>query len=200
MKREIIEMNAISNIYVDMKSAKLDYKTIVSDLEKENNKLAKLEYAWYCFTEDRKVIPDETPEDNDNVSRVLMPEELFAKGYGTCWDRSLYLYKYCKSKKLETHYVYTECIQREPKGSLITHTTIVVHLDDWYMVDPFYGIQAYSTFSEFVREYHNFWKNKNYVAKVIKLAEVNADKLLALGKHHNFNDFIRVLRSGKSLI
>ena len=193
-------MNAISNIYVDMKSAKLDYKTIVSDLEKENNKLAKLEYAWYCFTEDRKVIPDEIPEDNDNVSRVLMPEELFAKGYGTCWDRSLYLYKYCKSKKLETHYVYTECIQREPKGSLITHTTIVVHLDDWYMVDPFYGIQAYSTFSEFVREYHNFWKNKNYVAKVIKLAEVNADKLLALGKHHNFNDFIRVLRSGKSLI
>ena len=193
-------MSTLGNIYLAMESAKLDYKTIVSDLEKENNKLAKLEYAWYCFTEDRKVIPGEAPEDNDNISRVLMPDELFVKGYGTCWDRSLYLYKYCKSKKLETHYIYTECTQRGTEGGLTTHTTIVVHLDGWYMVDPFYGMQAYATFPGFVREYCNFWKNKDYVAKIVKLAEVNADKLLALGKHHNFNDFIRVLRSGKSLI
>jgi hypothetical protein len=61
-------------------------------------------------------------------------------------------------------------------------------------------MQAYTTFPGFVREYHNFWKERDYVAKVVKLSEVNADKLLALGKHHNFNDFIRVLRSGKSLI
>lgn len=193
-------MSTLGNIYLAMESAKLDYKAIVSDLEKENNKLAKLEYAWYCFTEDRKVIPGEAPEDNDNISRVLMPDELFAKGYGTCWDRSLYLYKYCKSKKLETHYIYTECTRRGAAYLLTTHTTVVVHLDDWYMVDPFYGMQAYSTFPRFVREYHNFWKDRDYVAKVVKLAEVNADKLLALGKHHNFNDFIRVLRSGKSLI
>ena len=193
-------MSTLGNIYLSMESEKLDFKSVVNDLEQENNKLAKLEYAWYCFTEDRKVIPDEAPEGNDDTFRVLMPDELFAKGYGTCWDRSLYMYNYCKSRKIETHYIYAECIRRGTKDSITTHTTVVVHLDNWYMVDPFYGMESYSSFPEFVKEYYKFWKSRDYVAKVVKLAEVNGDKLLALGKHHNFHDFVRTLRLGKSLL
>lgn len=129
----------------------LAYKVVTRLSSIESNKfadmvafayrLSRLDYGFYCVSEDRKISleemksPDFKHPGTENC-RLIYPDELFKFGYGTCWERALAMYDYLVKANIEAKGIFHEA---SIKGSneTTTHTSVLANLDDmWYYIEP----------------------------------------------------------------
>lgn len=91
--------------------------------------LAPIQYGWW-YEEKKKIITWKDPEFKkprffEENCHVLKPEEVWARGCGTCWDLTLLIYdalSHMQFRELQTFYFEAKA----PKGNVIsTHTSVL---------------------------------------------------------------------------